>query len=209
MRKKWAIILSATLILLVCFALWETMVSNVEKPKYQILSSQGKIEMREYEPMIIAAVQVQGERAKAIRQGFRRLADYIFGNNTVSTGIVMTAPVTQQHSQKIPMMAPVSEQASDGKWTVSFVMPAKYSMDTLPKPNNSAVVLREIPKKRFVVIQFSGFNSTKNITLHEKKLTAYRLKNAIQGIAPPVYAFYNPPWTLPFLRRNEIMIEIK
>ena len=183
--------------------------SNVEQPDYAVISSEGSIDIRQYAPIIIAETEVQGEREEAIGIGFRLLADYIFGNNTVKQEIAMTAPVQQQNSEKIAMTAPVQQQSKDGAWKVSFVMPAEYSIDTLPKPNNERVTLKKVLGKRYIVIQFSGLNSNENIAQHEKMLMHYIEKNQIKTAGPPKYAFYNPPWTLPFLKRNEIMVELE
>jgi effector-binding domain-containing protein len=123
--------------------------------------------------------------------------------------IAMTAPVTQQSSQKIAMTAPVKQQGSDNAWKVNFTMPSKYSMNTLPKPNNEKVTLHQVSSKKYASIKFSGMGSNKNLALHEKELQEYISENKIQTLSEPIYAFYNPPWTLAFLRHNEIMIEIE
>ena len=183
--------------------------SNVEKPDYKVIQSEQNIEIRQYEPMIIAEVEVDGKREDAIRDGFRLLADYIFGNNTVQQVISMTAPVQQKENQNIAMTAPVQQQSTGKSWRMSFVMPSKYRMDSLPVPNNNRVRLKEILTKKFVVIEFSGTNSNENVTKHENQLMNYIEANQINIIGSPKYAFYNAPWTLPFLRRNEVMIEIK
>ena len=182
--------------------------SNVEKPDYKVIQSEQNIEIRQYEPMIIAEVEVDGKREDAIRDGFRLIADYIFGNNTVEQNISMTAPVQQKENQKIAMTSPVQQQLAGKSWQISFVMPSKYSMDSLPVPNNNRVRLKEILAKKFVVIEFSGTNSTENVKEHENQLINYIEGNQIKIIDSPKYAFYNAPWTLPFLRRNEVMIEI-
>ncbi len=182
--------------------------SNVEKPDYKVIQTERNIEIRQYEPMIIAEVEVDGKREDAIREGFRLIADYIFGNNTVQRDISMTAPVQQQESQKIAMTAPVQQQSTGRSWQISFVMPSKYSMETLPEPKNDRVRLKEIMTKKFVVIKFSGTNSNENVTEHENQLMNYIEANQIKIIDSPKYAFYNAPWTLPFMRRNEVMIEI-
>lgn len=209
MSSKWIkVTLIIFILVLVALISWGPIMSRVEHPKYQVHSSEGKIEIRKYNSMIVAEVTVQGERKEAISQGFRFLADYIFGNNIKNSSISMTAPVTQQQNQKIAMTAPVSQLAADDGWTINFVMPAEYSIDTLPKPNNKKVILKEIPSKDFAVIQFSGINSNKNIASHEHKLKSYLLEKGINVLSDPVYAFYNPPWTLPLLRRNEVLIEI-
>ena len=202
-------------LLLLCFLivvgliLWGPIMSRVEQPKYQVLSSEGNIEIRKYNSKIVAEVTVQGERKEAISQGFRLLADYIFGNNIKNSSISMTAPVTQQQNQKIAMTAPVSQLATDNGWVVNFVMPSEYSLATLPKPNNNKVILKEITSKVFAVIKFSGMNTDENIVRNEKRLRTYLLENEMNALSVPTYAFYNPPWTLPLLRRNEVLIEIE
>lgn len=225
MRKKLIIFAFIFAILSIAAIMVGPIMSNVEHPKYIVTSSmpEENIEIRVYDPMIIAAVQVKGQRDEAIGDGFRILADYIFGNNVIDQSISMTAPVQQeenaqipmtapvqqQKSQKIDMTAPVQQSASGNAWTVSFVMPSQFDMNTLPKPNDNRVKLAEITQEKYIVVQFSGSASDKNIKQYEKLLKAYIAENNIQTIGTPKYAFYNPPWTLPMMRRNEIMIKMK
>ena len=208
MKKKWTMITSIIALILVVGVLAGPVMSNVEKPDYKVIQSEQNIEIRQYEPMIIAEVEVDGKREDAIRDGFRLIADYIFGNNTVEQNISMTAPVQQKENQKIAMTSPVQQQLAGKSWQISFVMPSKYNMDSLPVPNNNRVRLKEILTKKFGVIEFSGTNSNENVTKHENQLMNYIEANQINIIGSPKYAFYNAPWTLPFLRRNEVMIEI-
>ena len=158
--------------------------------------------------MILAEVTLEGSRKESISAGFRLLADYIFGNNLVEERIAMTAPVQQERSQQIAMTAPVQQQEVDGAWKVHFVMPSQYSLETLPKPRDKRVSLIQIPTKRYIVITFSGTSSDANINEHEQRLKAFIQANKLLTVGSPKYAFYNPPWTLPFLRRNEILIEL-
>lgn len=208
MKRKWIIMTGAIFLVLAALVASGPIMSNVERPQYKTVKSEGDIEIRDYAPMIIAEVSVQGEREQAIGDGFRILADYIFGNNSAKESVTMTAPVQQQSSQKIAMTAPVQQQESQEGWRVSFVMPSKYTLKTLPHPNDDRVLLKEVPAKQFVVIEFSGKNTAANIQKHEKQLLDYIEQNDINFTGAPKYAFYNPPWTLPFLRRNEIMLEI-
>lgn len=208
MKKTWIMITSIIALILIVGVLAGPVMSDVEKPDYKVIQSEQNIEIRQYEPMIIAEVEVDGKREDAIGDGFRLLADYIFGNNTVQQVISMTAPVQQKENQKIAMTAPVQQQSTGKSWRMSFVMPSKYSMDSLPVPNNNRVRLKEILTKKFVVIEFSGTNSNENVTEHENQLMNYIEANQIKINGSPKYAFYNPPWSLPFLRRNEVMIEI-
>jgi len=201
-------ITSLIALILIVGVLAGPVMSNVEKPDYKVIQSEQNIEIRQYEPMIIAEVEVDGKREDAIRDGFRLLADYIFGNNKVKQVISMTAPVQQKENQKIAMTAPVQQQSMGKSWRMSFVMPSKYTLASLPVPNNNHVRLKEILTKKFVVIEFSGTNSNENVTEHENQLMNYIEANQINIIGSPKYAFYNAPWTLPFLRRNEVMIEI-
>ena len=208
MKKKWTMITSIIALILFLGVLAGPVMSDVEKPDYKVFQSEQNIEIRQYEPMIIAEVEVDGKREDAIGDGFRLLADYIFGNNTVQQVISMTAPVQQKENQKIAMTAPVQQQSAGKSWRMSFVMPSKYSMESLPEPNNDRVRLKEILTKKFIVIEFSGTNSNENVTKHENQLMNYIEGNNLKITGSPKYAFYNPPWSLPFLRRNEVMIEI-
>ena len=208
MKKKWTMITSIIALILIVGVLAGPVMSDVEKPDYKVIQSEQNIEIRQYEPMIIAEVEVDGKREDAIGDGFRLLADYIFGNNTVQQVISMTAPLQQKENQKIAITAPVQQQSTGKSWRMSFVMPSKYSMDSLPVPNNNRVRLKEILTKKFGVIEFSGTNSNENVTEHENQLMNYIEANQIKINDSPKYAFYNPPWSLPFLRRNEVIIEI-
>lgn len=182
--------------------------SRVERPNYKVIRSQKNIEVREYSPMILAEVEVSGERKQAIKTGFKILANYIFGNNTSNMKMEMTAPVTSKVSEKMAMTAPVMQEQYMDKWKVSFVMGEKYTLETLPKPNSKEVILIQLQAKRFAVIQFSGLADDENIKQHTKELEAYISNENLKPIGGTILAFYNPPWTLPFLRRNEVMIEI-
>jgi DNA gyrase inhibitor GyrI len=193
-------------------ALWGPIVSNVEQAKYEVIESQGDIQIRDYEPMIVAEAEVLGERKEAINKGFRIIADYIFGNNAPKQNVAMTAPVIQQPTEitakEISMTAPVTQQNEGGRWKVRFVMPASYTMESLPKPNNDAVTLKQIEGKRFAVIRFSGMAGEESLKAHTDDLQAFISAKKLNAISEPTYAFFNPPWTLPFLRRNEVMVEV-
>jgi hypothetical protein len=207
-KKKRIILWIAVGIILLGAAAWGPIVSNVEQPKYQTVETADNIEIRDYAPVIVAEIDVSGERKKALGEGFRAIAGYIFGNNLSSQKVAMTAPVTEEASEKIAMTAPVTQEGDGETWRVRFVMPAKYSMDTLPKPANPAVKLKEIAAKRFAVIRFSGWAGDENLKRRTDELEAFMKANNLKALSAPVHAYYNPPWTLPFLRRNEVLIEI-
>lgn len=194
--------------------------SDVERPTYEVITqnAEGNIEVRRYAPMMVAEVTVEGTRRDASGDGFRLLADYIFGNNTVATDIAMTAPVEQQAaSQKIAMTAPVEQRNishsnakdnAESTWQIRFVMPSEWTRETLPVPNNPRVIIKEIPAEIFVAITFSGRATDDNIARHTAELEAYLAAENLTTEGAAKYAFYNPPWTLPFMRRNEVMFQL-
>jgi hypothetical protein len=183
------------------------LMSRVEQPEYRIETSDGAIEIRSYGAMIVAEAMVEGERKAAINDGFRLIAAYIFGANKPNAKIAMTAPV-QQQQRTIAMTAPVTQQATGNAWTVRFVMPASWTIDTLPAPNDARVSLRPIPASRFVAITFSGIATRDAIAKRTDDLRRYAADHKLSTTGEPLLAFYNPPWTLPFFRRNEIMLEL-
>lgn len=183
------------------------------EPKFDLLEKSDAFELRQYHPMILAEVIVEGDMEQASKKGFQLIANYIFGNNRSQSGksakIAMTAPVTlQPQPEKIAMTAPVTVTSTTDKWRVHFVMPAQYTMNTLPIPNNSQVILRQMPECKVAVLQFSGLANAEKTAQKIKELLAWMtLKKLEVSTAAPELARYNPPWTLPFLRRNEIMIQ--
>jgi effector-binding domain-containing protein len=179
-----------------------------DEPAYTVELKDGDFEIRRYAPLLAAEVTVTGERSAAINQGFRLLADFIFGNNTAKTKIDMTTPVTQQKSEKIAMTAPVTQQSAGDAWKVRFMMPAEYTSETLPVPNDKRVTIIAEPEKRFAVIRFSGWSSDSNLSEHKAMLESWVKQKGLKPAGPPIAAFYNPPWSIPFLRRNEYLIEL-
>lgn len=183
--------------------------SQVEQAGYSVVEKIGAIEIRDYNPRIVAETEVAGPRKEAIQQGFRVIADYIFGNNVSSAKIAMTAPVMQQSGENISMTAPVTQTGEGaGPWKINFVMPSSYTLKNLPRPANSAVVLKQIPSKRYAVIRFSGMPTQEELSSQRSQLEYLISQKNLRSLSPPIYAFFNPPWTLPILRRNEIMIEV-
>ncbi len=183
----------------------------IEEPKYSIIETSDQFELRAYDSKIVAETFVSGSSYDASRTGFKRIANYIFGNNTSQNGsnekISMTAPVTiEQKTEKIAMTAPVTIEEQDDKWRVHFVMPASHSMDTLPTPNNSNVLLRELPATNYAVISFSGLSGEKKVARKTAELMSWLESKNITATGKPELARYNVPWTPPFMRRNEIMI---
>jgi hypothetical protein len=207
----WRPLIRSALILIVI--LFAGAVMAIEEPQFTVLEKTAPFELRSYAPMILAEVQVEGDLDEASSQGFRLIAAYIFGQNQVSEKIAMTAPVAVEEqlpkSAKIAMTAPVNIEANSGKWTVSFVMPSEYTMESLPKPLNPKVQIRQIPAVKRAVINFSGFYNENKVAERTLELEQWMKTRNLQPISAPKFARYNPPWTLPFLRRNEIMIDVR
>jgi len=180
-----------------------------EEPDHEVVLKDGKFEVRQYAPMIVAEVEVTGDMRRAGSSGFRPLADYIFGNNTAKGEIAMTAPVTRTPSQKIEMTAPVTRTPADGdSWTVAFVMPGEWTIETLPEPNNAAVTLREEPGKLMATVRFSGEGRAKAYAAKQEALETWIAEQGYEAVGPVSYAGYSSPWTPSPLKRQEVMVPV-
>lgn len=189
----------------------------IEEPRYEVSISQAPFELRHYAPTLIAQTIVEGDMDAASNKGFRLIADFIFGNNLAAGSeqaakIAMTAPVTvEPQSSKIAMTAPVTIEPQLGsaqQWRVHFVMPSQYTLATIPKPKNSAVTLHELPSKYFVVHRYSGFNTEARVQEKTDEALAWAKQQSLKVLGTPQLSRYDPPWTLPMFRRNEIMVEV-
>ena len=185
---------------------------NEEQPSYQVVLKEDNKEIRKYESHIIAKTTITGDFKDAQSKGFRILAGYIFGKNKSQESIPMTAPVVQgPQSEKISMTAPVVIAPAENKsWTMTFSMPSHFTLKTLPLPTDKRVEI-EVVKERFVAaITYSGFwGEERNREEASKLLTWIKSYADYEVISAPMFAGYNPPWTLPFLRRNEMLIELR
>jgi hypothetical protein len=184
-----------------------------EEPAFTSSLKEGAFEVRSYPTLVAAQVTVTGTRDEAGSAGFRLLAGYIFGGNTRKQSIAMTAPVVQAQatSESIAMTAPVLQAAvpgQSGAWTVRFIMPSGYTLDTLPTPNNSQVQLMPVPPARFAAVTFAGLAREDDVALRTVELNTYMATHSLRPTGPPALARYNPPWTPWFMRRNEVLIPI-
>lgn len=182
----------------------------VEEPQWTLVYSDGPFEVRAYAPTVVAETEATGDRSRAINEGFRRLARFIFGGNAPNQSIAMTAPVAQRPGgERVAMTAPVAQSRSSDAWVVTFYMPPGSTLEAMPRPLDDTVVLREIPSRRVAVLRFSGLATQRNL---DERAEALRQRIAARGeraIGPVTYAFYNPPWTFPWSRRNEVMLELE
>ncbi|MBT1071286.1 heme-binding protein [Geobacter chapellei] len=180
-----------------------------EEAPYTLLKSDDIFELRDYPPQILAEIIVDGDLKGAGNKAFRPLFRYISGDNKSRKKITMTAPVSQeQEGEKIAMTAPVSQQSIQGKWAVSFMMPASFTMETLPVPDDPKIKLRQVPGRRVAAVRYSGSWSEEKYLLNKDKLEKWIKDNRYTVTGEPIWARYNPPFTLWFMRRNEIMIPV-
>ena len=170
----------------------------IEEPKFKILVDEGELEIRSYDEYLVAETAVEGSFDTASRKGFRRVAGYIFGENKNSVG----------QSEKIQMTAPVTVKPDNEGWVLNFVMPSNYDMNQLPVPNNSSILLKKIETHLAAVIIFSGFTTDAKIQDKTEELKVWLEKKEFKIAGPQQIARYNDPFTLPWLRRNEIIFKV-
>ncbi|HML73681.1 MAG TPA: heme-binding protein [Anaerohalosphaeraceae bacterium] len=182
---------------------------GIEKAKYTVLEKKGSLELRQYEPQIIAETTVDADFDQAGNMAFNRLYNYISGRNITQESIRMTAPVNQAASaEKIAMTAPVNQQQTQGKYAVSFLMPSKYSLETIPQPLDSSVQIRQVPARKIAAIRYSGTWSQKRYEQKKTILESFIQEKGLNPTDQPIFARYDPPFQLWFLRRNEVLIPV-
>ena len=181
----------------------------VEEPSFRLVLRDGSFEIRDYPALVMAEVTEPGDRNSAAYSGFRTLAGYIFGGNTRNESIEMTAPVIEARpADWLPSASP-TEPSRKGDWTIQFVMPPQFSLTSLPRPNSPNIRLKETRAARVAAIRFSGWATDRSISDHTAELERKLRERQLIVTGPAAIAQYDPPWTLPFLRRNEILIPIE
>ena len=199
------------IIILILWSIWGYFGSRVEQTDYRVLEKKKDYEIRIYPSHIVAETTITSASYNgAMNSGFSIVAGYIFGGNTKKEKIAMTAPVVMQNkSEKIAMTAPVVVNMSGDSRVIAFGMPRGYTLETLPKPNDSRVNLRQVPEQKMAVLRFSWSRSEPRIQAMKDKLLATLSRDGIETIGSPSYAGYNAPWTPPWMTRNEVLVEVK
>jgi len=169
--------------------------------EYSVLEKDRNIELRQYDSYLTASVSFASEE-ELEKRGFDILAEYIFGNN-----ISMTSPVFTE-GENIGMTSPVFTDIQKEKWTITFVMPERYTIETLPKPSNESIVIREVEPKVMATIRFNGFRTVERTAIFEKQLRLWIAQEGLEILGGPIYAGHNPPWTPPAFKRNEVLFEV-
>jgi hypothetical protein len=183
--------------------------SGTEEPSFTLDRHVGGVEIRNYGPRVAAQTTIEADEEAARNEGFRRLARYIFGGNTAKTKIAMTAPVAQKQSEKIAMTAPVATaRGAAGEWVIRFFMPSEHSLESLPVPNDERVQLVGVPAETVAVLRYSGTATLDAIASHTDQLLKTLRDNGFTTDGEPFSWFYDPPWTIPFRRRNEVAVKL-
>ncbi len=180
--------------------------SGTAAPSYQLLATIGKVQIRQYGPQLTASVTEPGDEIAARYAGFRRLARYIFGANTANHRLAMTAPVLQAPALQAPILQASSETPAG--WRISFYMPAGYNLSTLPKPNDPGIAIQQLPASTEAVYRFSGIPGTTAVARANASLLDQLRTSNWSPTGTPSAWFYDPPWTLPWLRRNEVAVPV-
>jgi len=200
-------------VVLLLAAVWTLLswlaVRTIEQPKYTVLEKLPTYEIREYAPYIVAEVEVSGSRKESLNEGFRILAGYIFGGNRSRDPLLMTPPVEEFFSVEIPMTAPVVEQVTGATRKVTFSMPSQYTLATLPIPKDPRVYFYEIPARKMAVKRFSWWASESRFARIQESLLSDLKKDGREVIGTPYFAGYTPPFSAPWMHRNEAMVVVK
>ena len=197
--------------LLVFAAAFSSFAFAIEKPEYEVIVVDGPVEYRLYQSFIVAETEIVDVESwkDASSEGFRRLFKYITGDNIGEEKIAMTAPVQQSKLQaedvRFNQAEPLTGQSG---WTVSFMLPSMYSMVDVPTPEDERIEIRIVPEKLVAAIRYSGRWTTRNFDKYESRLMAALLEGNVEVLGETETAFYNPPFVPPFMRRNEILVEV-
>jgi effector-binding domain-containing protein len=184
-------------------------VMSVEEAGYDVVKENGRIQVRQYKPMVVAQTEVDANYDEASNKAFNRLFNYISGKNKKQQKISMSAPVIMDpKAEEVAMTAPVFQEKSGKLWLMQFVLPSDYTLATAPIPDDPSISLKEIPSKKVAVLRYSGFLSEQSIAEKTKELQSWLDEEGFKAISSARSAGFDPPWTLPFLRRNEIHIDI-
>lgn len=208
MKKKSKKKMNIALIVLgILFLAWVAYgyfsVALTEQLQYEVLDQSKEYEIRQYDDYLIAETKLDGSFEKGGDSAFRIVAGYIFGGNTKKEKIAMTAPVVEAESEKIAMTTPVVFDDEAENKTFAFVLPAKYTLETLPEPNDKRVEIKAVKGSKVAVLRFSGLYRDKKFQAKKEELISYLERDGLK-YGQISTAGYNPPWTPPFMNRIEV-----
>lgn len=166
-------------------------------------------DIRTYGALLVAEARVEAGFDEAGTRGFKLLARYISGGNQSRTKLAkLSFDAQRTPSETIAMTAPVCQVQSPWGFMLQFVMPASFTLASLPKPDDDRVLLRELPPRRVAVHRYSGCWTESLFQKHRKVLVAALTKDGVRTTGGPIFARFNSPFVPWFLRRNEIWIEV-
>jgi len=184
--------------------------ATVPEPAHKVMSKNERYEVREYAGYLVAETAVSGPWKDALNEGFRRLFSYISGNNEGRSKVAMTAPVLSGEPEKIAMTAPVLQETGTGdRQVVSFIAPASFTLETIPIPKDSRIRIRQVPPFTAAVLRYGGWTDPEKIERKTEELRTVLARDGRTPVPPFLSAQYNPPWTIPPFRRNEIIVRIR
>jgi len=195
--KLWIIILFLILLGLIAWQLWFVLFVNLQEPAYRVLQKKDGYEIRQYDSYIIAHVSFAGSYKEVASKGFKVLANYIFGGNKQNIRMPMTAPVFVEKKVKL-----------DG-YDIAFVIPSSYKKETLPTPKDDRIEIVEKQSAKIAVYRFTWYPSAKQVEKKKKEFVELLRRDGIQPRSDIILARYNPPFILPFLMRNELMVVVE
>ena len=184
--------------------------ATVPEPAHKVVSRNDGYEVREYAGYLVAETTVSGPWKDALNEGFRRLFSYISGNNEGRTKVAMAAPVLSGEPEKIAMTAPVLQEAGTGNMqVVSFIAPASYTMETIPVPKDPRIRIRQVSPFTAAVLRYGSWTDPEKIERKTAEIRSLLARDGRTPVPPFLSAQYNPPWTIPPFRRNEIIVRIR
>lgn len=197
--------------IIILWSIWGYFSSRAENIQYSVIESRKDYEVRLYPEHIVAQTVVKGTYKKALNEGFRIIARYIFGGNTKKESIAMTTPVMERRSasEPIAMTTPVMATINGESHIIAFGIPQSYTLETLPTPNDPRVQIVTVPEKKMAVIRFGWIRTNDRVHSKKQELLESLKKDNIVVIGEPQYAGYNAPWTPPWMTRNEVLVEIQ
>jgi hypothetical protein len=185
------------------------------QPAFESLGEQEGVELRQYPPLAVAATHVEGTFASSVEEGFHRLAGYIFGDNLKKQSFDPAAPEVLQHrywipeGERIEMTAPVFLQREGEAWRMTFVMPSGFTLESLPVPADARIRLEAVAPKRMAALRFSGRATEEAVKARTAELLERLHRQRLHPVGEPLLAQYNSPFVPSFLRKNEILIEVR
>lgn len=179
-----------------------------ESPRYEVIHQDGELEIRRYPALLRASTFTAGPYQTSTEAGFHRLADFISGHNSASARRYQPdqgAPPNVR-GEHIAMTMPVLQAPVEGGWTMAFILPRKYSFSTAPKPLDKDVDLQQVPPQTMAILRYTGSVDEERIQRKFRELRGWVQSIGWRSISEPLAALYDPPFTIPFLKRNEVLV---